>query len=150
MSIPFSLFSFSRGNRMTVKAGCPMKLHRFPMDTQRCPLEVGSCEYHLVLLIDCGRNEITFELSLEKLLIPKWAFNSVMYLVFKETVMNESICHFSHDLSLIFSILEHSRILDIRCNLSMESEQNSCDQPWHEDVTVWSDIFSFRQHIRRV
>ena len=31
-------------SRMTVKANCPMRLENFPMDTQNCPLELGSCE----------------------------------------------------------------------------------------------------------
>ena len=32
-------------SRMTVKANCPMRLENFPMDTQNCPLEFGSCKY---------------------------------------------------------------------------------------------------------
>ncbi|KAI1286117.1 Gamma-aminobutyric acid receptor subunit alpha-4 [Halotydeus destructor] len=32
-------------SRMTVKASCPMQLASFPMDIQRCPLEMGSFGY---------------------------------------------------------------------------------------------------------
>lgn len=40
-----SIFTFFLHHvyRLTVKASCPMHLESFPMDTQRCPLEVGSC-----------------------------------------------------------------------------------------------------------
>ncbi|KAI4495602.1 hypothetical protein M0802_008614 [Mischocyttarus mexicanus] len=31
--------------RLTIKAGCPMNLEDFPMDTQRCPLKFGSFGY---------------------------------------------------------------------------------------------------------
>ncbi|XP_075213761.1 gamma-aminobutyric acid receptor alpha-like [Lycorma delicatula] len=31
--------------RLTIKAGCPMNLENFPMDTQRCPLKFGSFGY---------------------------------------------------------------------------------------------------------
>lgn len=31
-------------SRLTVKASCPMHLEDFPMDTQRCPLKLGSCK----------------------------------------------------------------------------------------------------------
>ncbi|KAG9437159.1 GABA-gated ion channel isoform X1 [Apis mellifera carnica] len=31
-------------SRLTIKAGCPMNLENFPMDTQRCPLQFGSSE----------------------------------------------------------------------------------------------------------
>ncbi|XP_039281217.1 gamma-aminobutyric acid receptor alpha-like [Nilaparvata lugens] len=30
---------------LTIKAGCPMNLENFPMDTQRCPLKFGSFGY---------------------------------------------------------------------------------------------------------
>lgn len=30
--------------RLTIKAGCPMRLEKFPMDTQQCPLKLGSCK----------------------------------------------------------------------------------------------------------
>ncbi|KAJ6225645.1 hypothetical protein RDWZM_004190, partial [Blomia tropicalis] len=32
-------------SRMTIKANCPMNLENFPMDTQRCPLTMGSFGY---------------------------------------------------------------------------------------------------------
>ncbi|XP_073998033.1 gamma-aminobutyric acid type A receptor subunit Grd isoform X2 [Rhodnius prolixus] len=32
-------------SRLTIKAGCPMSLENFPMDTQRCPLKFGSFGY---------------------------------------------------------------------------------------------------------
>ncbi|XP_049861517.1 gamma-aminobutyric acid receptor alpha-like [Schistocerca gregaria] len=32
-------------SRLTIKAGCPMNLEDFPMDTQRCPLKFGSFGY---------------------------------------------------------------------------------------------------------
>ncbi|XP_045126054.1 gamma-aminobutyric acid receptor subunit alpha-5-like [Portunus trituberculatus] len=31
--------------RLTINAYCPMSLHNFPMDTQRCPLKMGSFAY---------------------------------------------------------------------------------------------------------
>ena len=36
----FSLLRF----RLTIKASCQMDLSDFPMDKQRCPLQMGSCE----------------------------------------------------------------------------------------------------------
>lgn len=30
--------------RLTVKASCPMHLRKYPLDTQACPLEIGSCK----------------------------------------------------------------------------------------------------------
>lgn len=32
-------------SRLTIRASCPMKLENFPMDVQRCPLEIGSFGY---------------------------------------------------------------------------------------------------------
>lgn len=40
-----SLATFS--GRLTIKAGCPMSLENFPMDTQKCPLKFGSCKFKL-------------------------------------------------------------------------------------------------------
>ncbi|XP_035787592.1 gamma-aminobutyric acid receptor alpha-like isoform X3 [Anopheles albimanus] len=37
-------------SRLTIKAGCPMNLEDFPMDTQRCPLKFGSSEYSMLLV----------------------------------------------------------------------------------------------------
>ncbi|XP_023714026.1 gamma-aminobutyric acid receptor alpha-like isoform X3 [Cryptotermes secundus] len=37
-------------SRLTIKAGCPMNLEDFPMDTQRCPLKFGSCEYSMLIV----------------------------------------------------------------------------------------------------
>lgn len=31
--------------RLTVTATCPMVLHLFPMDSQKCKLEIESCEF---------------------------------------------------------------------------------------------------------
>lgn len=31
--------------RLTITASCPMYLRKFPLDAQRCPLIIGSCEY---------------------------------------------------------------------------------------------------------
>ncbi|GLH14017.1 Gamma-aminobutyric acid receptor alpha-like [Gryllus bimaculatus] len=31
--------------RLTIKASCPMHLRKFPLDTQKCPLLIGSCEW---------------------------------------------------------------------------------------------------------
>ncbi|KAK8734809.1 hypothetical protein OTU49_005665, partial [Cherax quadricarinatus] len=32
-------------SRLTINANCPMNLNNFPMDTQRCPLKLGSFAY---------------------------------------------------------------------------------------------------------
>ncbi|XP_054721701.1 gamma-aminobutyric acid receptor alpha-like [Uloborus diversus] len=32
-------------SRLTIRASCPMKLENFPMDVQRCPLQIGSFGY---------------------------------------------------------------------------------------------------------
>ena len=34
-------FPFSR---LTIKSTCPMHLQKYPLDTQTCPLMIGSCE----------------------------------------------------------------------------------------------------------
>lgn len=31
--------------RLTIKSTCPMDLHKYPLDTQRCPLMIGSCKF---------------------------------------------------------------------------------------------------------
>ena len=35
----------SYSQRLTIWAACPMKLHKFPLDTQMCPLYIGSFGY---------------------------------------------------------------------------------------------------------
>ena len=35
--------------RLTIRAHCIMNLEDFPMDRQRCPLKIGSCEQRTVL-----------------------------------------------------------------------------------------------------
>ena len=35
---------------MTIKAKCPMHLRKFPLDSQSCPLEMGSCKYSFINL----------------------------------------------------------------------------------------------------
>lgn len=37
--------------RLTVKASCPMHLRKYPLDTQACPLEIGSCEYKSFMFV---------------------------------------------------------------------------------------------------
>jgi hypothetical protein len=39
-------------DRLTIKAGCPMNLEDFPMDTQRCPLKFGSCKLPIIATSD--------------------------------------------------------------------------------------------------
>ena len=34
-------------NRLTLKLSCDMKLTKFPMDNQTCPVHIQSCEYKL-------------------------------------------------------------------------------------------------------
>lgn len=41
----FSMTMYLFYYRLTIKAGCPMNLENFPMDTQRCPLQFGSCTF---------------------------------------------------------------------------------------------------------
>lgn len=43
--------------RLTIKAACPMNLENFPMDVQRCPLKLGSCEWHLRNLVKMRRDK---------------------------------------------------------------------------------------------
>lgn len=45
---------YSCNYRLTVKASCPMHLRKYPLDTQACPLEIGSCKYdfHFSTLIN--------------------------------------------------------------------------------------------------
>ena len=31
--------------RLTIKSSCPMYIHKYPMDSQMCPLYIGSCTY---------------------------------------------------------------------------------------------------------
>ena len=31
--------------RITANLGCPMKLHKYPLDTQVCPMEFESCKF---------------------------------------------------------------------------------------------------------
>ena len=48
----FRLFPNGRvlySQRLTIRATCIMNLEDFPMDKQRCPLRIGSCEYLLKL-----------------------------------------------------------------------------------------------------
>ena len=35
----------SNCRRLTIKSTCPMDLHKYPLDTQYCPLMIGSCKY---------------------------------------------------------------------------------------------------------
>ena len=47
-SANFRLFPNGRvlySQRLTIMATCIMNLEDFPMDKQRCPLKIGSCEY---------------------------------------------------------------------------------------------------------
>lgn len=41
LKLPLPVFLTS----LTIKAGCPMRLEKFPMDTQKCPLKLGSCKF---------------------------------------------------------------------------------------------------------
>jgi len=42
----FSHLSFNSLHfRMTIIASCALKLHNFPLDSQKCHLEIGSCKY---------------------------------------------------------------------------------------------------------
>ncbi|KAG8260785.1 Gamma-aminobutyric acid receptor subunit alpha-4, variant 2, partial [Homalodisca vitripennis] len=47
-------------SRLTIKAGCPMNLENFPMDTQRCPLKFGSFGYTVndVLYVWNGKRQV--------------------------------------------------------------------------------------------
>lgn len=43
-----NLYLLSLLYRLTIKAKCPMCLRNFPMDTQSCPLIIGSCKYTIL------------------------------------------------------------------------------------------------------
>jgi len=40
------LLYFTFHCRLTIKARCPMHLRKFPLDSQSCPLLIGSCKYN--------------------------------------------------------------------------------------------------------
>ena len=46
----FNSFHF----RMTITASCVLKLHNFPLDSQKCHLEIGSCKY-----LSCQYDSVT-------------------------------------------------------------------------------------------
>ena len=41
-----AFFFIFLNNRLTIRASCLMDLSDFPMDTQRCPLNIGSCKHN--------------------------------------------------------------------------------------------------------
>ncbi|ODM90107.1 Gamma-aminobutyric acid receptor subunit alpha-6 [Orchesella cincta] len=64
--------------RLTIKASCPMHLRKFPLDSQSCPLEIGSCKRELA---DDDHDE---KASLSKFhLFYGYSNNDVLYAWFK-------------------------------------------------------------------
>ena len=58
-TFPFNSFHF----RMTIIASCVLKLHNFPLDSQKCHLEIGSCKYlscHSDAATTCGNLNSTW------------------------------------------------------------------------------------------
>ena len=44
--------------RLTVRAMCKMKLRKYPLDEQNCPLHIGSCMYIVIFRQDSFINDV--------------------------------------------------------------------------------------------
>ncbi|XP_053671795.1 gamma-aminobutyric acid receptor alpha-like [Anopheles nili] len=69
-------------SRLTIKAGCPMNLEDFPMDTQRCPLKFGSFGYttnDVLYRWNSGRTAVTIadDMKLSQFDLVEWPAGNV-------------------------------------------------------------------------
>ncbi|EAA05037.5 AGAP011349-PA, partial [Anopheles gambiae str. PEST] len=83
-------------SRLTIKAGCPMNLEDFPMDTQRCPLKFGSFGYttnDVLYRWNSGRTAVTIadDMKLSQFDLVEWPAGNVTDRVVHNTASAEEL-----------------------------------------------------------